>query len=310
MDSSNNQEGTQQRPVANNEFGLSYTDVFKNSWKYLKMNLSTFLGIYFATLASIFIIGAAVLIAMLQITSSSFSDTGAGTILLSIPVIIIAVTFAVSRFYAALFVMLLKLIKENVKLDFSESWKQSSNHYIRVAIITLLMALYFIGGVILFIFPAFIFMTWYFLAIPAGIDKNLRAGDALSESARITKGHRMWLFGFVLTLSLIGGVAGLIPVMGQIVSLVLGLIQVVATVYIYVALSGLAPSNGRPTNPPITVTPQDNGASASPPIAPASTEPTTTSEPVADEPDATEPSPAEPIAPDNTTLPPSPPSAV
>lgn len=62
---------------------------------------------------------------------------------------------------------------------------------------TLMVALAFFGGLLLFIIPGFVFLMRYQFAPYLMVDKELSLGEAFSLSARMTQGEKWHLFGMV-----------------------------------------------------------------------------------------------------------------
>src|SRR5690606_31053459 len=59
-------------------------------------------------------------------------------------------------------------------------------------------------GLMLFIIPGIFLALAWALALPAAVDRDLGAVEALNESFRLTTGHRWGLFGLYLALLGIG----------------------------------------------------------------------------------------------------------
>lgn len=58
-------------------------------------------------------------------------------------------------------------------------------------------------GALLCLFPAFIFMTMYYAAVPAAVIENPGVIGALKRSAALTSGYRWQIFGIVLVLGIV-----------------------------------------------------------------------------------------------------------
>jgi hypothetical protein len=63
-------------------------------------------------------------------------------------------------------------------------------------------------GMILFIVPAFIFLSMFFVALPACVVEGLGPFQSMGRSSTLTKGHRWKIFGIYVALAIIGGVVG------------------------------------------------------------------------------------------------------
>ena len=68
---------------------------------------------------------------------------------------------------------------------------------------TLLTGLAIIGGMLLLIVPGIIFMLMFMFVMFIVIDRGLGPVVAMKESARITRGYKWQLLGFVLVLALV-----------------------------------------------------------------------------------------------------------
>jgi uncharacterized membrane protein len=102
--------------------------------------------------------------------------------------------------------------------------------------LSLTIALYLLGGFILFIVPGILFALWYMVAIPAAIDQNLDTNAAMRESKRLTEGKRLYLFGLVILYIIVYSLLSEIDVLGPIITLVLGMFQTLALAHIYFGL--------------------------------------------------------------------------
>jgi hypothetical protein len=71
----------------------------------------------------------------------------------------------------------------------------------------LLVGLCILGGLILLIIPAFIIMCMLWVAVPVAVIERPGVTASLRRSAELTKGHRWSIFGVIIVLGLIGGVA-------------------------------------------------------------------------------------------------------
>lgn len=90
--------------------------------------------------------------------------------------------------YPALIVALSE-ISMGIKPTFKRSYKRIYQAgYKKYLLILLLQALYFFGGFILFIIPAFIFYTWYMLSAPVFILEYTVGKAALQRSKQLGKG--------------------------------------------------------------------------------------------------------------------------
>ena len=84
---------------------------------------------------------------------------------------------------------------------------------------TLLTGLAVIGGVLLLIVPGIIFMLMFMFVMFIVIDRGLGPVVAMKESARLTRGYKWQLLGFVLVLALINFVGALALLVGLFVTI-------------------------------------------------------------------------------------------
>jgi uncharacterized membrane protein len=100
---------------------------------------------------------------------------------------------------------------------------------------SILLALAVAIGFVLLIVPGIIFGLMFMFATFIVIERELGPIDALSESHRITRGHKWPLFGFVLLLLLINVLGVLALIVGLLVSIP---VSTLAFVHAYRALGG------------------------------------------------------------------------
>lgn len=95
---------------------------------------------------------------------------------------------------------------QNQKYDYSSLFAESKKIFFRYLGVSIVSALAFIGGLILFIIPGIIALRRYILAPFVLIDKNMGVLDSMSESARITKEYSKSVYallGVTLVLAIV-----------------------------------------------------------------------------------------------------------
>jgi uncharacterized membrane protein len=102
---------------------------------------------------------------------------------------------------------------------------------------SILLALAIAVGLVLLIVPGIIFGLMFMFATFIVIERELGPIDALSESHRLTRGHKWQLFGFVLLLLLVNLLGLLALVVGLLVSIP---VSTLAFVQAYRVLGGSA----------------------------------------------------------------------
>lgn len=100
-----------------------------------------------------------------------------------------------------------------------------------------MLALAVAVGLVLLIVPGIIFGLMFMFATFIVIERELGPIDALSESHRLTRGHKWQLFGFVLLLILVNLLGLLALVVGILVSIP---VSTLAFVHAYRVLGGKA----------------------------------------------------------------------
>ncbi|HXK39239.1 MAG TPA: hypothetical protein VJ837_00170 [Candidatus Paceibacterota bacterium] len=111
-------------------------------------------------------------------------------------------------------------------LLFGESWKT----LLQYAIMAIISGILVFVGLVLVIVPGIIIYTMICLAPFLILERELTAIESLKESRRITRGHKMNIFLFVLLLALINIVGALLLGVGLLVSVPVSLL---AFVYIF-----------------------------------------------------------------------------
>jgi uncharacterized membrane protein len=111
-------------------------------------------------------------------------------------------------------------------LLFGESWKT----LLQYAIMAIISGVLVFIGLVLLIIPGIIIYTMICLAPFLILERELTAIESLKESRRITRGHKMNIFLFVLLLALINIVGALLLGIGLLVSVPVSLL---AFVYIF-----------------------------------------------------------------------------
>jgi uncharacterized membrane protein len=136
----------------------------------------------------------------------------------------------------------------SVQMLFGESWKT----LLQYAIAAILTAILTFIGLVLIIVPGIIVSVMLSLAPFILLDRHVSGIEAMKESRRLTRGHRMNLFLLFLLITLLN-IAGLLVVgVGLLVSMPVSLL---AFVYAYKQIEkgiALAPQQPAMTPPPAT----------------------------------------------------------
>jgi hypothetical protein len=128
---------------------------------------------------------------------------------------------------------------ENRALDFRDLWQTVKKIGWRLVGLYLLVALYVVIGLILLIIPGLIMIRRYYLAPYAMIDRNCGIKEAMERSAAMSKPYSGSIWGIIGVMILIS-LVGIVPLIGWLASLILGMLYVVAPALRYQQLKRLA----------------------------------------------------------------------
>lgn len=128
---------------------------------------------------------------------------------------------------------------EHKELDFQELWQQVKKIGWRLLGLYILTGLYVLVGFILLIIPGLIMLRRYFLAPFVMIDKNCGITEAMERSAAMTKPYSGSVWGIIGVMFLIG-IISIVPYIGGLASLILGMLFVCAPALRYQQLKKLA----------------------------------------------------------------------
>ena len=123
--------------------------------------------------------------------------------------------------------------------SFDNLWKTTREIGWRMVGLYIVVGLYIIVGLILFIIPGLILLRRYFLAPFVMLDKKPRSiTEAMDISARMSKPHSSSIWS-VIGVSLFFGLLSLVPIIGWLVSFLLGMFYSVAPALRYKELKNL-----------------------------------------------------------------------
>ena len=128
---------------------------------------------------------------------------------------------------------------ENKALDFQDLWQRVKKLGWRLVGLDILVGLYVIVGFFLLIIPGLIMVRRYFLAPYVMIDKNCGIKEAMERSASISKPYSGSIWGIVGVMILIG-LVGVVPLIGGLASLVLGMLYTLAPALRYQQIKKLS----------------------------------------------------------------------
>lgn len=170
--------------------GISIGQAIKAAWKGFKENLSFFL------LATLMILS----VKILYYWSIGFEDQETVGGFLSL-ILFLAEVILLLFLYLGLFRVSLEVIRGN-KASWSD-FPSSLSDLFHFFVASVLYFLIWVAGLILLVFPAFIWGTRYSLYPLMIADKQASGLDSLKMSARATYGYKWDLFGLFVILTLI-----------------------------------------------------------------------------------------------------------
>lgn len=139
---------------------------------------------------------------------------------LTILYVVIAILSFIFFFYKSSTIFLAIL---NMNSDEKEVFKLGFKYLAKLFLIMFVVWLIVLFGLVLFIIPAILFMTWYQFSVYLVLDKNLKIGEALKQSKVMVKGRFWKVLGrnaiFSLTMLIITAVLALIPYVGDILAI-------------------------------------------------------------------------------------------
>lgn len=157
--------------------------------------------------------------------------------------VILAITLAFTIISLILWTMMTVLVTESAqgkKPALGYLFSKAKKYWLRLLLLAIAIGLMVLGGLILFIVPGLIMIRRYFLAPYILIDKDTSIGEAMRESARLTKPYPGYIWS-VLGVMFILSLPGFVPFIGGIISAVLGMLYSVAPALRYEELKKLVP---------------------------------------------------------------------
>jgi hypothetical protein len=93
---------------------------------------------------------------------------------------------------------------------FAESFRKGLARFFPIIGAAICFVFMVVLGTILLVVPAFIFMSMYYVSIPACVVERTGPIASLKRSAELTKGHRWKVLGVALVLAVVGGIVAAI----------------------------------------------------------------------------------------------------
>lgn len=222
---------------------ITYTCALKNSFYYVQSAPWALTGLF---LVGMLPAAAAFTLLMLGLGLELDYSSGAeftldssqfnGTVLLSGFVLLLVTFYVTVRSMAGVIALVLKMSEGEEDPKFSIGWELGGKHFKRFLVVSLLGGLFVLLGSILFIVPGIILSLMFFLAPVIIINEKIGAMDALKRSRELMSGYKAWLFGLFIIYMIVSIFTSFMPVLGQVIDFILGLISLVLPVYMYLKL--------------------------------------------------------------------------
>lgn len=135
------------------------------------------------------------------------------------------------------FTLILLASVNNQKVGLKETLTKARPFIWRSLGLSILLALTFIGGLLLFIVPAFIFGAWFALSIYALVSEDLGAVASMKRSRELVRGR----VAEVWALSALPSLGGFIPFIGGILNMILSVMLLPSMALRYVQLTATSP---------------------------------------------------------------------
>jgi uncharacterized membrane protein len=199
--------------------------LFKPSMDGIKRNLGTFLAIVFIPLVLFALAGLAAggFGAASNATGAETLGVGAGISL----AIFVPIVIAVSLILAPAMTYLGLQSTRGKDVGTGEALRTGLKFVWRYLGYSIVFGLLIIGGFILLIVPGLIVIRRYLLAGYFLVDKDLSIGEAMKQSAELSKQYSGAVWGMIGVIVLIN-VLSIVPVLGQIASFVLSILYTFA----------------------------------------------------------------------------------
>ncbi|HVC36134.1 MAG TPA: YciC family protein [Candidatus Dormibacteraeota bacterium] len=229
----NNSQAEDNRP--DNKSLPSAFGLFKLGWEALKVNAQTLvlLGLF-----SIFLFFCVGLIGFIFSGPPSLSGhmnaSHFGPILVSYAV---AMLLFLGLFGPATAFTQIESAKQN-KVGFKEALGKGTHLAFRFIGLSILVAIIVIIGLVLLFIPGVLMIKRYLMSPYLLVDKDLSVAEAMRQSAALSKQHSQGLWG-LLGVQVLIGLPSIVPLIGSLVSLVLGIPYYCAPAVRYVQINQL-----------------------------------------------------------------------
>lgn len=161
-----------------------------------------------------------------------------------IPIASLFVLWLIIVYQTMITLLELKVTNSDTVVEFKQLFKDSRPYWAKLFGLGLLVGLSVVVGLILFIVPGLIMIRRYYLAAYFMMDKNLGIREAMRQSAAASKNVSGYIWG-LLGVTFVLGLAGIIPLIGSLISTLLTAAYSVAPALRYQEIKNLATSGDK-----------------------------------------------------------------
>ena len=135
--------------------------------------------------------------------------------------------FIVYTIVSGMYPLLVKDVIDGISPDLAAAANQAFKKVASLIAASILVSIIVAIGLVLFIVPGLIFLTWFFYTIPALMLENKGALEAMSRSRSFARDKKLKTLAVIILLglaALIGSLFSLLPFIGPIISFIIGLV--------------------------------------------------------------------------------------
>jgi len=128
---------------------------------------------------------------------------------------------------SGMYPLLVKDVIDGISPDLAAAANQAFKKVVSLVAASILVSIIVTIGLVLFIVPGLIFLTWFFYTIPALMLENKGALEAMSRSRSFARDKKLKTLAVIILLglaALIGSLFSLLPFIGPIISFIIGLV--------------------------------------------------------------------------------------
>ncbi len=166
------------------------------------------------------------LVSKLSITPSLSGLVGWFPLIL-LTLLLLLTGFIVYTIVSGMYPLLVKDVINGVSPDLAAAANQAFKKVVSLIAASILVSIIVAIGLVLFIVPGLIFLTWFFYTIPALMLENKGALEAMSASRSFARDKKLKTLAVIILLglaALIGSLFSLLPFIGPIISFIIGLV--------------------------------------------------------------------------------------